>query len=817
MATLYFLRYNNKFNRLVKREETVAAYITYVVGEPLTATNFNPADGIRTAHIVNWAEGLSKPDYCIALLDDGSFTRWYVTECVRLRGGQYRFSLERDVLAEYLTEVKASTCLIERGYVPNTSPFVFNGEGTSFNQVKTAETLLTNNIGSPWLCLYLSRYHTDEDTGEYAYNEYEGTFIDESAIEGADYTYNTLSEYPFYKYSQESDYYYYLTDDAITFSSAVQKLNTSGSSYYVYLNGVNSEGARTSYYLSLSNTQIVYPVWEGDGWAPVLTLTTDEAIALYNTLLPFYHTGDVTNSDGLIINSYTEMGTLDGANTLLAENGKTIQIGTKLYRIAANYVAAGSLTNIEIPVSTETSLGVQMTWYLLRQFGITTSSSLNSMLYLRCGVSRYRVNLEFIEVGDTSANGYSYDIEYKGAVTTDAVYEILATPMKDVTFTNGSNIFEHNGALAIQWFQDIINRYNGAGWAYDLQIVPYMPATYDTTNITNLEKTYCYNSESSAVRQAVAFKINQASFSLQYSLELDTINTDNKISNETQLYRFVSPGGVGEYDFSPSMNGGLTAYEVDCTLIPYNPYIKVNPVFSGLYGSDFNDYRGLILGGDFSMPILNDAWTTYTLNNKNYQAIFDRQIQTQEVSNTIDTTNNIVNALTGALSAAGTGALLGSMIPGLGTVAGAVIGGASSLVAGAVDVGTSLWENSESIQSQTDIFNMQLANIQAQAQSMTRSTAYNINNKYFPYVEYYTCTDEELAALEKKIEYQGYALNGVAGVVEDYLHPTQTSFFKGDLLEIDINDDAHTAHAIANELKGGVRFYYDGNTNTAGN
>lgn len=812
MATLYFLRYNNKFNRLVKRLETAAEYIPFVVGEPLTATNFNPADGIRTVHIVNWAEGLSKPDYCIALLDDGSFTRWYVTECTRLRGGQYRFSLERDVLAEYLTEVKASTCLIERGYVPNTSPFVFNGEGTSFNQVKTAETLLTNNIGSPWLCLYLSRYHTDEDTGEYAYNEYEGSFIDESATSSYDYELTSLSDYTYYGLSTAGGSEYgYVNDSSLRFHSYVKKLIEGYSNYYrIAHNDVRADGAY--YATGGTSSSSTYPIWDGSGPAPVYTLTTDEAIATHSTLLTFYHTGDTLNEYGLPVNSYSGLGTEDGVNTLLAESGKTIHTSDgKTYRIVVNASSSYDFTPSAV-VSTETSLGIQMTWYLLRAFGVDVSGySLN--LQVEWNYNSYAATIEFVEVAGTS-NAITYDISYEGAVTTDAVYEILACPLRDVMYTDGSTTFNHIGSIGLQWFQDIINRYNGAGWAYDLQVVPYMPTIYDTTNITNLQKVYCTQS---SVNMAVAFKINQASFSLQYNLELDTLNTDNKISNETQLYRFVSPGGVGEYDFSPAMNGGLTAYEVDCTLIPYNPYIKVNPVFSGLYGSDFNDYRGLILGGDFSMPILNDAWTTYTLNNKNYQAIFDRQIQTQQLSNSMDLANNIASTITGALGAAGTGALLGSMIPLVGTGLGAVGGFALSLGAGIADTITSTIQNNESIQSQTDIFNMQLANIQAQAQSMTRSTAYNINNKYFPYVEYYTCTDEELAALEKKIEYQGYALNGVAGVVEDYLHPSQTSFFKGDLLEIDIADDAHTAHAIANELKGGVRFYYDGNTNTAGN
>ncbi|MGC7974463.1 hypothetical protein ACP3WV_22975, partial [Salmonella enterica] len=83
-----------------------------------------------------------------------------------------------------------------------------------------------------------------------------------------------------------------------------------------------------------------------------------------------------------------------------------------------------------------------------------------------------------------------------------------------------------------------------------------------------------------------------------------------------------------------------------------------------LYGRDFGDSRGLILGGDFSISQINDAWKSYELNNKNYQVMFDRQIQNMEVNNSVAHTMDIVNAFTGTAQGAATGAMGGAMVGG---------------------------------------------------------------------------------------------------------------------------------------------------------
>ena len=806
---LYFLNYNNYYNRIVKKEDTLEGYLQYLVGEPVQhVINWNPGDGVDTQQILNsW--NYPTPDYMLAVTEDGEIdSRWFVIDADYQRNSQYRLRLHRDVIVDNYDAVLNSTAFIEKGYLSNNNPLIFNNENMGFNQIKQSETLLSNNLKTPWIVLYLSRYHTN-DQGNYVYNQFTGEFIDEADKNTADYELNSLEDYKYYAYSKPAvdagtgKQYKYAPNDDITFHSYVQKLEPDSTTRYIYShNDIKNNGVYTAYAGNSSST--TYPIWTGSGWAPVSTMTLEQSTAAWTRLMESYKQGDTLDSHGLPINSYSKLGTQAGATTLTQESGKTIKVGNKVYRIVVNTESEYEFDR-RINVTSSSALGRQIVKECFENFGINTSGrTLNVGIEL--GFYPYYTTIEFQET-QLASNGIKYDIKYEGAVTTDSVYEIIATPYRDVTFTSDGAPFQHSGRIALQWFQDIINRYNGAGRAYDIQLVPYVPQQFDVTNITNLDKIYCYTGSdaSNRINYAVGFRLPSASFTLDYNLTLPSVNINNKISNETQLYRLVSPNGVGEYEFSPSKNGGFTGFEVDCTLIPFNPYIKVNPRFGWLYGTDFNDFRGLILGGDFSLPILNNNWSTYQLNNKYYQQIFDRKIESQEYNNKWALASDIVGSVAGAAGGVAAGAAAGSIVPGIGTAIGAVAGGLASSAGGVMDIIGNQKLRREQIGLQKDLFGMELGTIKARADSLTRGAIYNINNKYFPYIEYYTCTDKEREALMNKIKYNGMTI-GVIGKIEDYIdYSADWTYIQARVIDIDIEDDTHMANTINGELQGGVR------------
>ena len=805
---LYFLNYNNYYNRIVKKEDTLEGYLQYLVGEPVQGViNWNPGNGVDTQQILNsW--NYPTPDYMLAVTEDGEIdSRWFVIDADYQRNSQYRLRLRRDVIVDNYDAVLNSTAFIEKGYLSNNNPLIFNNENMGFNQIKQSETLLSNNLKTPWIVLYLSRYHTN-DQGNYVYNQFTGEFIDEAGKNTADYELDSLEDYKYYAYSKPAvdagtgKQYKYAPNDDISFHSYVQKLEPDSTTRYIYShNDIKNNGVYTAYGGNSSST--TYPIWTGSGWAPVGTMTLEQSTAAWNRLMTSYKQGDAVDSHGLPINSYSNLGTQEGATTLTQESGKTIKVGNKVYRIVVNTQSEYEFDR-RINVNSSSALGRQIIKECFTNFGISTSDrTLN--VGIEFGFYPYFTTIEFQET-QLASNGIKYDIKYEGAVTTDSVYEIIATPYRDVTFTSDGAPFQHSGKIALQWFQDIINRYNGSGWAYDIQLVPYVPQQFDVTNITNLDKIYCYTGDASnRINYAVGFRLPSASFTLDYNLTLPSVHINNKISNETQLYRLVSPNGVGEYEFSPSKNGGFTGFEVDCTLIPFNPYIKVNPRFGWLYGTDFNDFRGLILGGDFSLPILNNNWSTYQLNNKYYQQIFDRKIESQEYNNKWALASDIVGGSVGVAGGIAAGAAAGSIMPGIGTAVGAAAGGLASIAGGVTDIVGNQKLRGEQIGLQKDLFGMELGTIKARADSLTRGAIYNINNKYFPYIEYYTCTDKEREALMNKIKYNGMTI-GVIGKVGDYIdYSDDWTYIQAKVIDIDIEDDAHMANTINMELQGGIR------------
>ena len=191
MNLLILKGFNNYFNRKIKKYSDLTDYMGsnehYIFGD----VNFNPNDGVATSQIIgsenqkenetqilNW-EVDGSPDYLIAYTteivpdpDDENLniqvhtihSRWFILECVRTRAGQYQLALKRDIIADKLQQILTNPCFVEKGYVKETDPLIFNEEGVSFNQIKQSEHMLTDETQIPWLVLYIAKNFPASDT-----------------------------------------------------------------------------------------------------------------------------------------------------------------------------------------------------------------------------------------------------------------------------------------------------------------------------------------------------------------------------------------------------------------------------------------------------------------------------------------------------------------------------------------------------------------------------------------------------------------------------------------------------------------------------
>ena len=279
-----------------------------------------------------------------------------------------------------------------------------------------------------------------------------------------------------------------------------------------------------------------------------------------------------------------------------------------------------------------------------------------------------------------------------------------------------------------------------------------------------------------------------------------------KLANECDVLRLVSQNYSAIFEFSPAKSGGVDGFLADCTYKPWSPYIHILPKLKGLYGDNFvaiDDARGLICGGDMSLPQLSNAWANYQLQNKTYQEMFDRQIKNMDVQNDINKQNAIAQLIASPVTGGASGAAAFGQFAGMqGVIAGAVGGAVGGLATSALDLRNNLRMMEENRQYAIDMYGYNLQNIQAIPTSLTKTSALTYNTRVWPFIEYYTCTDAERSALADKMKYNGMTIMKI-GKLTDYTLG-EDKFYKGQLIRLNINIDSHMAYEIYNELNKGV-------------
>lgn len=310
-----------------------------------------------------------------------------------------------------------------------------------------------------------------------------------------------------------------------------------------------------------------------------------------------------------------------------------------------------------------------------------------------------------------------------------------------------------------------------------------------------------------------AQNIDKLATKVRIAQEYSILNPGNdaltrKLANECDVLRLVSQNYSAIFEFSAAKSGGVDGFLADCTYKPWAPYIHILPKLKGLYGDNFvsiDDARGLICGGDMSLPQLSNAWANYQLQNKTYQEMFDRQIKNMDVQNDINRQGALAQAILSPITGAASGALTGAKLGngGLGaTAAGAALGAIGGGVTAGIDYANTIRMMEENRQYAIDMYGYNLQNIQAVPTSLTKTSALTYNTRVWPFIEYYTCTIKERDALSDKIKYNGMTIMKI-GTLNEY-SLGEGNFYKGKLIRLNLKVDSHMAYEIYNELNKGV-------------
>lgn len=784
---LYLLKYNNYYNRIVKKFDTLSEYLVtpYYNNDVVENVNFNPNDGVDTVQIINNASG--KFDYCILADGTNIVSRWFIIECKRERNGQYKLSLRRDLIADNYQEVISSPCFIEKAILPDNDPMIFNKENMTVNQIKTSEELLKDETGVAWVVGYIPSNSFDTDT----------QITSNYSVTNADYTVSKIEDFPLYGisvfYSEPRNIKYYtkvkFRDNQVDYWNPGM---ASSGDLIVPTNSVNDERSYSTYYLG----QRQIPIEVGTG-----RLLCDIYKNFKGTIL--------TNLNNTVKNYtlYRYNSTLS-TNELLKYNGKIIKDSSTNIFYKCNITKTLSNTTEYTPLFKGTGIVDDiLDQYLNKNLSYNTATgtiegdSSDVTYSIESTYDAYVISLE------QAFSGIKATIPKLRNHLLDQPYDMFCIPYGTLdVYKNGTKYVTTNKEVALS-ISTAIAEATGTNNIYDVQLLPYCPVRNmikenGQFDIGNENITPIYNSDGKAV--SVMCWAQNSSFTFNINKVINIGNT--KINNECNMYRLVSPNYNGQFEFNVARNGGVNYFNVDCSYKPFSPYIHINPNFQLLYGSDFNDARGLICGGDFSLPQVSNAWANYQLTNKNYQNMFDREIQNMEVTNKYQNISNLVSGASGALSSGvQAGAVFG---PGAG-----VITGALSLAGAGADYAIQKALQNEALDYKKDMFNYQLGNIQAMPNSLSKTSAFTFNNKIFPIIEYYTCTEEEKKAIANKIAYNSMSV-GRIGKIQDFIGNkwsygdiSSKGYIKGQVIRMEnISDDTNYLNQIANEIYKGVYF-----------
>lgn len=423
------------------------------------------------------------------------------------------------------------------------------------------------------------------------------------------------------------------------------------------------------------------------------------------------------------------------------------------------------------------------------------------------------VEFEKIETSITSAKN----------VLLDAPYDMFAIPLGDLDVLNATQLqFTTREEIALQMARGLSLDLTTAN-CYDIQLLPYCPCL-DLLNedgkvelsALTLHKDYEFiKNEGTNVNVGIILFPNSSKGSFDIEVDDESLKKKNsaidiKIASETDLIRFVSPNYASIFEVNAQKNDGIDIINVDWNYKPYSPYIHVAPVFKGLYGNDFNDPKGLICSGDFSISTASSKWEEYQVSNKNYELMFNRQIENLDVNNSIAMsqlkTTSAIQGIATTIGAGAFGAKSGGTSVGIGA---GIVTGALNIIGATADIEYLARQQNENRDYSIDMYNYNLGNIKAIPNTLSKVSAFTNNNKLFPAIEIYSCTEEEKETLRKKIIYNGMTVMRIDTLRNFY---NQGSFFKGQLVRLEqsednkVDEDNHIIVELYNELMRGVYF-----------
>lgn len=815
-SSIYLCRYNNYANHEEKKlgktiqSMDIGSTSNYGRVDFMSGIDFNPGDGVNTTLICN-RNNEDAADY-IFVLDEPMLrqpsSRWFILKSDRLRNGQYRLTLKRDLIADFYSDIKDSPIYVQKATLDNDDPMIYNDEGIKFNQIKTSQTPLPDATNCGWIVGYCQ-----SDGG--------AKTITRTLVNKPTYTYSKISDCPIYKYVGTD------TKFVVDYQASLYAVdrNSTDKRFKLCIASTTRGGTvGTEVSPATDNVWYEYADWDMD--VPVndyaLTVLTRSGFgtnAVRNEAMNRLATSMAAHIDSIDSKLVGAAVYRQSAESLNAYDILQTYLNTAIYDSSTGktYTARMTVGSTSLgtgfrDVSDADEAVASFIKTAVDEANSAPAASVSSIayagpdsakpVYLLCEPLIAKVSVELTEIASVST-----EITIAWPESTmplnDMPYSMFCIPCPvdgktpNVKLSSWS-MPQVSKELAMGVASSLATGLGGTegGFIYDLQYLPYCPIA----DLRAGKEHQLVDGEFIWVKTASVSKFLPIIFCPKSSFELTIPKTvlvsNKKVSHCCDRYRLMSPNFANFEEFDPAMNDGVAGFHVNCTYKPYTPYICVHMIYGGLYGSDFEDNRGLTLGGDFSLPVMSDAWTNYQIQNKNYANIFDRQMAYNEQMQVYNRVSDYTGAVAGSLQGSASGFMMGGAI-------GAVVGGVASLGAGITDAAMNESKYQTTRQYQIDMYNYNLQNIQAKPDTLVKTSSININNTTWPVIEYFTCTDKEKQVFREKLEYNGMTVMRM-GTLSEFMNDTGRQYFQGQLIQCDnFHGDANMFAELQNAIAQG--------------
>ncbi len=802
-----------------------------IMRENVNFENENPLSCSITIN-VDYNESTYNDDnytYMNYLLNVTYGTHWFITGISKPCEGQYVYSLIRDVFTDFNSDIIESPAIIKRAnQITSVTQLAQYKKTMNLSQIKKGEIVLEEGAGKGWIYVYLAKNAQMISSSGYfmipkTSNAWNNTVTLTSAMM------SDLSKPLIVMNELEAYFRGRRVSGIFPFSTIEKRLYTANSSSCTE---VPNDFNETAPFFNMN-----------DGFP-----TTQSVYEYVRKHYDEYLTYCKGKGDYIINSSY---------NALVGLNGQVVaDTDGKLYTVnVAEYPSREGKYTI---VGTEDQAKA-----MADAFGWT----LNGNEALNFNIVGKAYNITFTPVSNTTDFYYRVPIAWinNRATTIDCLYDIMAFPIECNVTTNVLNQ-DGTGKSTLTLFTsyaETINFVQALKTAmgdsvYDIQWLPYGPFASDASDLYNdnyynlltkvtgkATKTTFKNEtvETSTTSEDTTTKSGGSQVSVDNTSAnqvIDTAVTDesgnlvshvawinltgqnasrtvrktiatlsnnylnNRIENEKTFYRLCGPNWNSTFEFSAVNNGGFYGYNIDMTLKPYNPFVRIQPLFGKMYGSNFNDPRGLILKGDFSIEQVTESYRNYQLSNRNYDLIFNRQMQSLDLRNSVslkmDQYNQAMDTLsifTGGLRGGAGGAMTGAMVGGApGAVVGAAVGGLTAVGGGIADlaINNQIRELNKSLRADERSasiaqYQYQLGNIAALPDTLSRSSSFDAMYRVYPVLEIYSCSDEEGIQLTKSIQWNGVEINQISTLGEQLENGTGELYVSAELLRFDAGND----------------------------